>query len=214
MSRITTKHTKSQQRTDDQNYLSLVTRKPVFGVCDQLEAWDFAYIETTDIILSKQRIKKALIRLRECAGWSAPLLFAHGITGSHDAVHLLGALWVAKAPKHLHVYSEDWSGRMRKRGYPDWTTCLKSCRFSLESDFLASKWSPFQNLNIFTAAGVKFRVVVLKSLRVLRHSADDIFWSFGSVSSFAVVPYTIALKDPLGGVISGALTITAHEQTQ
>ena len=39
------------------------------------------HIETTDIILSKQRIKEALIRLRGCAGCSAPLLFAYGKTG-------------------------------------------------------------------------------------------------------------------------------------
>ena len=73
--------------------MSLVTRKPVFGVCDQvslkaacsasetswrLEIYD---IETQDIILSSQRTRKALIILRGCAGWSAPLLFAFGKTG-------------------------------------------------------------------------------------------------------------------------------------
>ena len=31
------------------------------------------------IILSKQRTTKVLIRLRGCAGWSAPLLFAYGL---------------------------------------------------------------------------------------------------------------------------------------
>ena len=36
-------------------------------------------IESTDIILSKQRTRKALIRLRQCTGWSAPLLFAYDI---------------------------------------------------------------------------------------------------------------------------------------
>ena len=70
--------------------LSLVTRKPVFGVCDQvslkpscsatetrymLEIFD---LETRGIILSRQRITKVLIRLRGCAGWSAPLLFTYG----------------------------------------------------------------------------------------------------------------------------------------
>ena len=35
--------------------------------------------ETRDITLSRQRTTKALIRLRGCAGWSAPLLFAYGI---------------------------------------------------------------------------------------------------------------------------------------
>ena len=36
-------------------------------------------IESRDIILSKQRTTKALIRLSRCAGWSAPLLFAYDI---------------------------------------------------------------------------------------------------------------------------------------
>ena len=40
---------------------------------------DILAIESRDIILSKQRTTKALIRLRGCAGWSAPLLFAYGI---------------------------------------------------------------------------------------------------------------------------------------
>ena len=35
--------------------------------------------ETRDIIPSRQRTTKALIRLRGCAGWSAPLLFAFNI---------------------------------------------------------------------------------------------------------------------------------------
>ena len=46
--------------------------------------------ETRDITLSRQRTTKALIRLRGCAGWSAPLLFAYDIrhvfswSGSND----------------------------------------------------------------------------------------------------------------------------------
>ena len=38
------------------------------------------YVEivvSLDMILSKKRITKALIRLRGCAGWSAPLLIAN-----------------------------------------------------------------------------------------------------------------------------------------
>ena len=37
---------------------------------------EISAIESRDIILSKQRTTKALIRLRRCAGWSAPLLVA------------------------------------------------------------------------------------------------------------------------------------------
>ena len=48
------------------------------------------HIETTYIILSKQRITKALIRLRGCAGWSVSLLFAYGKNRfSHDIAQLL-----------------------------------------------------------------------------------------------------------------------------
>ena len=40
---------------------------------------EISAIEYRDIILSKQRTTKALISLRACAGWSAPLLFAYDI---------------------------------------------------------------------------------------------------------------------------------------
>ena len=83
--------------------MSLVTRKPVFGVCDQgrlkpactatavmwrLEILD---IETRGIKLhvSKQRTTKVLIRLYRSAGWSVPLLFAYGISRFfHDVAHM------------------------------------------------------------------------------------------------------------------------------
>ena len=60
--------------------MSLVTRKPVFGVSDQVRlkpvctaietSWrlEILNVETTGIILSKQRITKVLIRLRGYAG--------------------------------------------------------------------------------------------------------------------------------------------------
>ena len=42
-------------------------------------------IETRGIMLPRQRTTKALIRLRECAGCCAPLLFAYGTNRfSHD----------------------------------------------------------------------------------------------------------------------------------
>ena len=42
------------------------------------ESWTFGYSKYTYHI-SKQRTTKVLIRLRGCAGWSAPLLFAFDI---------------------------------------------------------------------------------------------------------------------------------------
>ena len=45
-------------------------------------------------------------------------------------------------------------------------------------DFLVSKRSPFQNLFIFTAAGVKCRMAALKCIFILQHSADYNLCSF------------------------------------
>ena len=48
----------------------------------------FSDKETRGIMLSRQRTTKVLIRLRGCAGWSAPLLFEFGINRfSHDVAH-------------------------------------------------------------------------------------------------------------------------------
>ena len=78
-------------------YMSLVTRKPVFGVSDQVRfkpvctaietSWrlEILNVETTGIILSKQRITKA----HRYAGWSAPFLFAYGKSRfSYDVAHM------------------------------------------------------------------------------------------------------------------------------
>ena len=82
------------------NNMSLITRKPVFGVCQvrhkqnctATEArWrlEISDIETRDIILSRQWTTKVLIRLGRCAGWSAPLFFPYGINRfSHDVAHM------------------------------------------------------------------------------------------------------------------------------
>ena len=74
--------------------MSLVTRKPVFGVfdhvrlCSVIEAslrLEISDIETRGIILSRQRTAKALIRLRGCTDCFASLLFAYGKNRfSHD----------------------------------------------------------------------------------------------------------------------------------
>ena len=82
--------------------MSHVTRKPVFGVCDQVRlkpAWsatetryrlEISAIASIGIILSRQRITKALIRLHKCAGWSAPLLFAYGKSRfCHDVARIM-----------------------------------------------------------------------------------------------------------------------------
>ena len=82
--------------------MSLVTRKPVYGVFDQVwlkpiwAATEASYrleisdIKTRDFILSRQWTTKVLIRLHECAGWSAPLVFAYGINRfSQNMAHII-----------------------------------------------------------------------------------------------------------------------------
>ena len=89
--------------------MSLVTRKPVFGVCDQVRlkptCWATGMssslaildIVSVDIILSKHQTAKALISLRRCAGWSAPLLFAYGKNRfSHDVAQMTVNWVIAK----------------------------------------------------------------------------------------------------------------------
>ena len=81
----------------NQEQLSHGTRKSVLEVCDQLrlkpacsadetgQGLQILAITSRDIILSRQWTTKMLIRLRRCAGWSAPLLFTYGINRfSHD----------------------------------------------------------------------------------------------------------------------------------
>ena len=91
-----------------------------------LEILDIASI---DIILSEQWTTKALIRLRRCTGWSAPLLFACGKNRfSHDVAHIIPTLanwpdakWTMLRPSlksrtkiifcsfHTGIYSNEYS---------------------------------------------------------------------------------------------------------
>ena len=85
--------------------MSLVTRKPVFGICNQGRLkvacliQKLARVENMDItikgiVLSRQWTTKALIRLRGCAGWSVPFLLAYGINRfSHDVAHIIPHDW-------------------------------------------------------------------------------------------------------------------------
>ena len=93
---------RKRKRTKIDAYkMSLDTRILVFWVCDQVRlkracaateaSWslELSDIETRYIMLSRQWTTKALIRLRGCACWSAPLLFANGINRfSHDVAQI------------------------------------------------------------------------------------------------------------------------------
>ena len=63
--------------------LIIIATKPVFGVSDKVRfkpacgATENSLVASFDMVLSKNRITKALIRLHGCEGWSAPLLFAN-----------------------------------------------------------------------------------------------------------------------------------------
>ena len=72
-----------------QHQMGRDARKPVFGVSDRASLKvvssateislknEISLVASLDMILLKKRTTKALIRLRGCAGWSAPLLFAN-----------------------------------------------------------------------------------------------------------------------------------------
>ena len=69
--------------------LGLVVTKHVFGISEKARlkpvssatetGWtmEISLVASLDIVLYKTRTTKALIRLRGCAGWSAPVLFAN-----------------------------------------------------------------------------------------------------------------------------------------
>ena len=58
--------------------------------------------EIRDITLSRQRTTKALIRLRGCAGWSVPLLFAYDI---RHVFSWPGSLWFPTISLHSNFTS-------------------------------------------------------------------------------------------------------------
>ena len=94
-------------------HLSLVTRKPVFGVCDKgrlkpactatENSWslEISAIASIGITLSRQRTIKALIRLRG----SAPLLFAYGKNRFSHNVALFLCLY------RTDYFSRNWNLR-------------------------------------------------------------------------------------------------------
>ena len=71
------------------NNLGRSAKNPVFGVSDKVRfkpacsatetsfKIEISLVSSLDMILSNKRITKALIRLRRCAGWSAPVLFVN-----------------------------------------------------------------------------------------------------------------------------------------
>ena len=115
---------------------SHVTR-PVFGVCNQLRlkpacsatdtSWglEISAIASRGIILSRQWTAKVLIRLRGCAGWSAPLLVAYGINRfSHDMAN--------KSICFLPVHGKMWKETEYWRGLQGRGLRLHTSTFGLK----------------------------------------------------------------------------------
>ena len=125
-------------------YLSRVTRKPVFGVCNQVRlkpacavtpttySLQISAIASTGIILSRQRTTKVLIRLRGCSGWSAQCAFVVRLWQdgfSHDVAHLMSVKLMKygccilvyhylKRSRHLKNccnYPKIWTSRFYRR---------------------------------------------------------------------------------------------------
>ena len=66
-----------------------VRLKPACSATEASWSLEIFGLASIDIILFRQRTTKVLIRLRRCAGWSAPLLFAYGINRfSHDVAEM------------------------------------------------------------------------------------------------------------------------------
>ena len=53
------------------------SNKPVSSATETSKKIESSPVARLNMVLSKKRITKALIRLGECAGWSAPVLFAN-----------------------------------------------------------------------------------------------------------------------------------------
>ena len=153
------------------NYMNHGMRKPVFGVCDQVrlkpacsatetsKRLEILHIETTDIIPSCQQTTKAVIRMRECVGWSAPLLFAYGKNRfSHDVAHmemsLLMMVWIdsMKHKWNMLMNNEKWH-LYCVTVYIFYTLFnVKKCNNNIQLltiEVLDMMWYPPENTNIY-----------------------------------------------------------------
>ena len=58
-------------------FFDKVRLKPACSAAETSEKLEISLVASLDMILFNKRIKKVLIRLHMCAGWSAALLFAN-----------------------------------------------------------------------------------------------------------------------------------------
>ena len=111
-------------------------------------------LSSVGIILSRQQTTKALIRLRECAGWSAHLLFAYGINRS-SSWHGSYLWWL----KECHI-----SGKFSLRN----NLCL-TCLHGANDSATTSQWPWRHRLSMCTLMFYQklgyFCLLTLKNLR-------------------------------------------------
>ena len=106
----------SLSRTSREN-LSLGILKAAFSATETSLKSEFSLVASFDMILSNKRIRKALIRLHGCAGWSAPLLFANPPK--------IDTMYYAISPKNLGLATLSDGGHL-KIGKPFHLTIIGS----------------------------------------------------------------------------------------
>ena len=100
--------------------------KPACTATEASQSLEISAIESRDIILFKQRTTKVLIRLRGCAGWSAPLLFAY------DIRHIFS--WPGSYKSWLLDYTCTCN---------DWITCVLSLSIVRFWPLNSQRWDDF-----------------------------------------------------------------------
>ena len=77
--------------------------KPVSSAKETSLKIEISPAASLHMILSKKQNKKALIRLRGCAGWSAPVLFTNPeVRVSHVEAHIIALFMIRAIVNELH----------------------------------------------------------------------------------------------------------------
>ena len=100
---------------------------------------EISAIESRDIILSKQRTTKALIRHCGCAGWFAPFLFAY------DRRHIFS--WPSS---YIYIYIYIYRWNQGKQCRPNWISCEVWSGSTLGKSSLIWVWNVHPDLSAWT----------------------------------------------------------------
>ena len=200
-------------------YMSLVMRHVSSGVSNQVRLklacsatkasmrLESLVTETRDITLSRQRTAKALIRLRGCAGWSAPLLSAYDIRhvfscpGAYVFAHLSRRLtrWpysipMVRCPSVVHTF---------KLEYP-WDhlanivqiLCLKSLGWGkrLHKDlrqivFHGNQKIPYNGKNVVSTIGPLFVIGSSSNLQITWTGIKSLLIRLSARTNYSLLSY-------------------------